>query len=135
MNEGFRTTYPSQETGYSDPTYYFDARSTGNFRGPWRNFGGIRGRAYLNPKTLPTGISQQDSIQIIEKYLIEEVALECGFEGHRWGDLTRVARRKNKEDGSGTTYLQDAIRPKYVKSGHPMPDYSSEEKWYMNVSK
>lgn len=133
LNDGFKNTYSSSETGYEYP-YYFDARSDGNHRAPWRQFIGIRGRAYLNPKTLPAGISQQDSIQIIEKYLIEEAALECGFEGHRWGDLVRVARRKNKEDGSGSTYLQDVIRPKYEKSGQTMPDYSSEEKWYLNVS-
>jgi len=134
LNEGFKNTYTSRETGYEDP-YYFDARNEGNHTAPWRQFNGIRGRAYLNPKTLPSGISQQDSIRIIEKYLIEEAALECGFEGHRWGDLIRVARRKNKEDGSGSTYLQDVIRPKYEKSGHIMPDYSSEEKWYISISK
>jgi hypothetical protein len=33
--------------------------------------------------------------------LLREAALECGFEGYRWGDLLRVARRKNTTDGAG----------------------------------
>lgn len=101
-------------------------------RDPWRQTEGIRGRATLRDVAIPeTVITTQDSILFIEQAILNEMALECGFEGHRWGDLVRVARRKNAEDGSGTTYLQDCLRPKYEKSGLGFPDYSAETKWYL----
>lgn len=120
---------------YPSP-FYFDGRfmDTPNVRAPWRNFTGIRDRASLKPKTFPKECTTtQDSIQFMEKVLIEEAALECGFEGHRWEDLIRVARRMNKEGRNGNEYLQETIRPKYMKSGEAMPDYSSESKWYLSI--
>ena len=78
----------------------------------------------------------ETDVQCMEKLLIEESALELAFEGHRWGDLIRVARRMNKEKaGSGSEYLKEVIGRKYERSGLSVPDFSSEEKWYLNVSK
>ena len=123
---------------YPEP-FYFDAREIDfpYHRAPWRTFAGIRGRALLKPKEIPADcITTQDSIWYLEKELIEEAALEGGFEGYRWGDLVRVARRMNKEKaGSGTEYLNAVIAPKYEQSGTVMPDLSSEDKWYLNIVK
>ena len=150
LNEGFKNTYTwgdeygdqNRQTGYGpgEPypaPFYFDARSMDApyHRAPWRDFNGIRGRVSLKAKPLEP---QQDEteVQCMEKMLIEEVALECAFEGHRWGDLVRVARRMNKEKaGSGSEYLKKVIGKKYERSGLTMPDLSSEDKWYLNVSK
>jgi len=89
-------------------------------RSPWRENGGIRGRAYLNNITTPAyvhdgiGDDHNDSIQWIEQSLIKEAALECGFEGQRWGDLLRVARRNSKEGkGAVSTIMSNAIARKF----------------------
>lgn len=150
LNEGFKNTYVwgdeygdlNKQTGYGpgEPypaPFYFDARSMDApyHRAPWRDFNGIRGRVSLKAKPLEP---QQDEtkVQCMEKILIEEAALECAFEGHRWGDLVRVARRMNKEKaGSGSEFLKKIIGKKYERSGLAMPDFSSEDKWYLNVSK
>ncbi|WP_294546516.1 hypothetical protein [uncultured Bacteroides sp.] len=149
LNEGFKNTYVwgdeygdlNRQTGYGpgEPypaPFYFDARSMDApyHRAPWREFNGIRGRVSLKAKPLEP---QQDEtkVQCMEKMLIEEAALECAFEGHRWGDLVRVARRMNKEKaGSGSDYLKKVIGKKYERSGLAMPDLSSEDKWYLNIA-
>jgi len=104
--------------------FYLDARMNSApytfLRSPWRDNGGIRGRAFLVNITTPAyvndgiGNDHNDSIQWIEKALIKEAALECGFEGQRWGDLLRVARRNSKEgQGSVATIMNAAIAPKF----------------------
>ena len=85
-------------------------------RSPWRDNGGIRNRAYLLNDTKPAWVvTTQDSMKWIENSLIKEAALECGFEGTRWADLLRVARRKvkNGEAGSVASQMSDAIKGKY----------------------
>jgi len=103
--------------------FYLDARQNDApytfLRSPWRDNNGIRGRAFLvnipTPAYVTDGINDHnDSIQWIEKAIIKEAALECGFEGQRWGDLLRVARRNNKEGlGSVSTIMNNAIAPKF----------------------
>jgi starch-binding outer membrane protein, SusD/RagB family len=104
--------------------FYLDARQNDApytfLRSPWRDNGGIRGRAFLLNITKPDGIvTTADSIQWIEKALIKEAALECGFEGQRWGDLLRIARRNNKRDGatSVSTIMNAAVAHKFNASG------------------
>ena len=150
LNEGFKATYnygseygdmnaqPGYGPGEPYPApFYFDAREmeAPYHRGPWRTFAGIRGRVSLEARKLQPQAGETE-VQCMEKLLMEEAALECGFEGHRWGDLVRVARRMNKEKaGSGNDYLTKVIGNKYSFSGQAMPDFSSEEKWYLNVAK
>jgi len=104
--------------------FYLDARQNDApytyLRSPWRDNGGIRGRAFLNNISTPAyvhdgiGNDKNDSIQWIEQSLIKEAALECGFEGQRWGDLLRVARRNSKEGkGAVTTIMNNAIAHKF----------------------
>jgi hypothetical protein len=151
VNQGFNNTYnwsgvradSTAQTGWGPGNYYpqpfyFDARMSDApyYRSPWREFGGIRGRVSLANKEFPsTCVTTQDSILFMEKTILEETALECGFEGYRWGDLMRVARRMNKEGRDGAGYLEENLEKKYLLSGQPMPDYSSEEKWYLNIQK
>jgi hypothetical protein len=104
--------------------FYLDARQNDApytfLRSPWRDNGGIRGRAFLLNITKPAGIvTTADSIQWIEKALIKEAALECGFEGQRWGDLLRIARRNNKRDGAGSvaTLMNAAVAHKFNAPG------------------
>ncbi|MDR2475023.1 MAG: RagB/SusD family nutrient uptake outer membrane protein [Bacteroidales bacterium] len=120
---------------YPEP-YYFDARYIDQpyIRAPWRYNGGVRGRANLPNIALPEEITtRQDSILFIEKMIIREAALELGFEGNRWGDLVRVARRLNREmPGAGTHFLwNENIAQKFARSGIAAPDLSTEEKWYL----
>lgn len=100
--------------------FYLDARQNDApytfLRSPWRDNGGIRGRAFLVNITKPADIvTTADSIQWIEKALIKEAALECGFEGQRWGDLLRIARRNNKKDGAASvaTIMNAAVAHKF----------------------
>ena len=106
-------------TPYPAP-FYLDARQNDApypvLRSPWRDNGGIRNRAYLLNDTKPAWVvTTQDSMKWIENSLIKEAALECGFEGTRWADLLRVARRKvkNGEAGSVASQMSDAIKGKY----------------------
>jgi hypothetical protein len=118
--------------------YYFDGRFSDApyIRAPWRYNGGVRGRANLPNVPFPDDgsiASLQDSILWMEKLIIREAALELGFEGNRWGDLVRVARRMNKETpGAGTQFLwNDNIAKKFSRSGLAAPDMSTEDKWYL----
>jgi hypothetical protein len=126
---GYAPGYP-----YPEP-YYFDGRFVDQpyIRAPWRYNGGVRGRANLPNVPFPDNVTTtQDSILFVEKLIIREAALELGFEGHRWGDLVRVARRLNKENpGAGNRFLwNENIEKKFLKSDVAGVDMSSEEKWY-----
>ena len=110
---------------YPDP-FYLDARQNDApytfLRSPWRDNAGIRGRAFLLNISTPDYVhdgndDHNDSIQWIEKALIKEAALECGFEGQRWGDLLRVARRNAKGGKSVALQMNDAISPKFRAAG------------------
>ncbi|RZK53302.1 MAG: RagB/SusD family nutrient uptake outer membrane protein, partial [Pedobacter sp.] len=71
--------------------YYFDARKTADVSGTWYRSSGIRGRAGVT--AYPVAL-QTDMIGLEDK-LIDEAALELAFEGNRWPDLVRIARRQN----------------------------------------
>ncbi|MFI1773421.1 RagB/SusD family nutrient uptake outer membrane protein [Thalassobellus citreus] len=90
--------------------YNFDARQGDfpYFRSDWHRNGGIRGRAYVQRAEVVG-----DSLISIEDNLIKESALELAFEGNRWGDLVRVALRRNDP-----AFLADKIRDKLIKEGN-----------------
>lgn len=122
---------PVNDTTDAEPypyPFYLDARQNDApytfLRSPWRDNSGIRNRAFLTaiptPDYVNDGVNDHnDSIQWIENELLKEAALECAFEGHRWGDLLRVSRRQNK-DGKGTVaaLLNAAISNKFKASGN-----------------
>jgi hypothetical protein len=91
-----------------------------NFRGTQCYNIGVRGHAYVTPvlsdmysirsiKLEPT-VALKDSI---ENYTIQEDALELAFEGERWGDLLRIAYRRNSPE-----FLADKIYQKLQKAGN-----------------
>jgi hypothetical protein len=119
LNNGLRGNYddPTQtdktdlmQTHLPWP-YDFDARMGANpyFRGIWHRNEGIRSRAYLQSRVIE---NPADSLMHIENYLIEEGALELAFEGSRWEDLVRIARRRNDP-----AFLADKVYEKLSKEG------------------
>lgn len=133
--------YPEHSVPYPYP-FYLDARSnTGYnqyqyFNESWSAAGSIRRRAYVRAISVPEELrplSHNDSIIWMEKLLLQEAALECGFEGYRWGDLLRIAHRKNKEDGqgAGTELLNELIGNKFEKEGRTPPDLTTTDKWFL----
>ncbi|MDR3227103.1 MAG: RagB/SusD family nutrient uptake outer membrane protein [Prevotellaceae bacterium] len=120
--------------------YNFDARYTDSpvrIRGAWRGHGGIRGRANLTNVNFPDNLAtKDDSIHFVEKLIVHEAALELAFEGHRWEDLIRVARRMNKENaGSGDKFLWDENIAKKYKNSAVAADLSSNDKWFLPIYK
>ncbi|MFY7909417.1 MAG: RagB/SusD family nutrient uptake outer membrane protein [Emticicia sp.] len=119
MNQGISTTY--NNTAISDktrlmntfdvPPYDFDGRNGDNpsFRASWYRNTGIRGRASLQSVAVVG-----DSTLSIENSLIEESALELAYEGQRWGDLVRVALRRNDP-----AFLADKVYQKLKKANNP----------------
>jgi len=117
-NQGIQAAYtppnpPSNVTNimqtFLPPPYDFDARSGDNpqFRAIWRDMRGLRGRAYLQSKTV-----SGDSTTSVENMLIDEGALELAYEGQRWADLLRIAIRRNDP-----SYIADKVYAKLIKDG------------------
>lgn len=118
---------------YSESSpYYFDARDNQQVaRGVWYRHGGLRNRATLPALDLP-GITYATAIELglggngqvmigfdvdrelFEDKIIEEAALEMAFEGNRWSDLMRIARRRNDP-----AFLADKVYEKLLKANHP----------------
>jgi hypothetical protein len=90
--------------------YYTDALDLVNannseFDVYWRNGRGIRERVYLKSYEIPAGTT--DSATYIEDLIMEERAMELAYEGRRWFDLMRVARRR------GNAYLANKVAAKF----------------------
>lgn len=120
-----------------EPPFFLDGRQTDApytyYRSPWCRSSGLRNRASLVNNEKPDWVvNQADSIQWMEQALVTETALECGHEGHRWGTLLRVAMRKNKEDGagSGTKFINEALKGKFEKSGGSAPTLTPDS-WFL----
>ncbi|MFD1768676.1 RagB/SusD family nutrient uptake outer membrane protein [Sphingobacterium suaedae] len=125
-HEGFgldRRTYP-----VSSP-YYFDARDNNSIvRGVWYRNSGIRGRAGMPSLQLegieygPGTVNGYGTIMtaynvpkdVLEDKIIEEASAELAFEGVRWSDLCRIARRRNDP-----AFLADKVYEKLVKANNP----------------
>lgn len=99
------------EQTFDIPPYDFDARNGDfpTFRATWHRNEGVRRRAYL-PNLAVVG----DSTISIEDNNITEAGLELAFEGNRWGDLMRIARRRNQP-----AFLADKVFQKLLKEGNP----------------
>jgi hypothetical protein len=99
------------EQTFDIPPYDFDARNGDfpTFRATWHRNEGVRRRAYL-PNLAVVG----DSTISIEDNNITEAGLELAFEGNRWGDLMRIARRRNQP-----SFLADKVYQKLLKEGNP----------------
>lgn len=126
--------------------FNFDARySTVPYhRGTWRDHAGIRQRASLKPV-------EYDSATVVDKYnttmdnlsemhfyeraILDEFGLETAYEGHRWADILRIARRWNKDiPGSGTKLLNETLKKKFDANGQSFTPFTDDEsKWFLPV--
>lgn len=109
--------------------YHFDARDNQYIvRGVWYRNIGVRGRAMLPAinfsgiKYGPGTVNNYGSMMIeynvpiedLEDKIIEEAALELAFEGGRWSDLVRIARRRND-----ASFLANKVYEKLNKANNP----------------
>lgn len=76
----------------------------------WVNNVGIRGRAYFEAVSYPEEIAEDINAKMlyVEDLIIQERALELAFEGKRWFDLVRVAKRRGDRN-----YIANKVQPKY----------------------
>ncbi|HRN49200.1 MAG TPA: hypothetical protein PKW69_14300, partial [Niabella sp.] len=68
---------------------------------------------------------------VLEDKIIEEASAELAFEGERWSDLTRIARRRNDN-----AFLADKVYEKLLKAGNPKASavrakLMNRENWYL----
>lgn len=108
----------TQQTFLPAP-YNFDAREGTYpfFRGDWYRHIGLRTRAGLQEINFDDPFAQDPLMIRIENAIIEEAALELAFEGHRWQDLVRIARRRNDP-----AFLADKVYEKLLKANDPRAD-------------
>lgn len=95
----------------------------------WTSGLGVRGRVMLSPIVVPDGVNQ---VEYIEDKILEERVMELAFEGKRWFDLMRVARRR------GASYLADKVAAKYGSGGtadRVREKLKNEENWYLPTVK
>ena len=141
INNGIGSSFDS--AGASDKTrwqntlaypypYNFDARNgeIPRFRGPWYRHMGVRSRAHLTALPI-TATSTADSLLQVENGLLQETALENAFEGTRWADLLRIARRRNDP-----SVIADKVYQKLLKDGDPNAGQAraklmNREGWYL----
>lgn len=105
-------------TGKPAP-YDLDARSgdVPYYRSPWYRQIGTRTRANLTnlPSSLINGgPNKGGDITLMENAIIEEDGRELAFEGQRWGDLLRVALRRNDR-----LFLAEKVYQKLLREGNP----------------
>jgi starch-binding outer membrane protein, SusD/RagB family len=121
-------------TLWESPPFNFDARNSGNtgvpyYRADWYRNIGIRNRALVLDYPVTNA---SDSLLELEDGIINEGALENGFEGNRWPDLLRIALRR--EDPA---FLADKIYNKLshsdISSGAALKAKSDllNRKWYL----
>ena len=77
----------------------------------------------------PTG-TKADTINAMEDILCDELALELAFEGNRFGDLTRLARHKNREALYGSDYGSRWLAQKLAFK-QPAVSLLDERNWYL----
>jgi hypothetical protein len=115
---------PTDPTKFDTPPYYFDGRNGTYpyFRQPWYRGYGIRNRAsvdiirldstkYFDLTVSPRVLRNPEVLKDdVEDIIINESGLETAFEGNRWGDLLRIALRRQATDPN---YLANKIGAKF----------------------
>lgn len=75
---------------------------------------------------IPNLPSLQDSIKHVEDLIVMELALETAFEGNRFHDLMRVAKRRGDN-----SYLASRVGAKYNDGGAKAAELMNENNWYL----
>lgn len=122
--------------GYYFPyPFNFDARysSVPYVRGTWRDHTGIRSRASLQAVQYDSTTTTLPEVRFWEKAVLNELALETAFEGHRWRDIIRIAKRWNREEaGAGTALLNELMAAKFAKNGKSFVPFTNDEStWFL----
>lgn len=99
------------EQTFDTPPYDFDARTgeAPRYRSPWLQNVGVRTRANLRPLDPALMTNQQG----MEDAIIDEAGLELAYEGNRWPDLMRIARRRNDP-----SFLAEKVYQKLSRDGN-----------------
>lgn len=96
---------------------------------------GIRGRVGLAPVTINedlTVFETPEKIRQVGEHILNEAALELAFEGNRWEDLLRFAKRANNP-----AILADAVYSKFEISGNAsegaliQQKLMNQDNWYL----
>ena len=82
------------------------------YRNAWHRQIGTRSRANLVP--LPASIALSGDVIAMENAIIDEAGLELAYEGNRWGDLLRVALRRND-----ASFVANKVFNKLDRDGNP----------------
>lgn len=157
LNDGIKSTFDTNPAN-TDQTnkqatflpfpYNFDARQgeIPNFRDPFYTGSGVRTRGYVRPNTIDSAsyfnmstpgnpnkpVTNRAGLIIhMENKIVDEAALELAYEGNRWPDLVRIARRRNDP-----AYLADKVYDKLSKDGNPnagavRAKLMSMDNWYL----
>ena len=102
----------------------------------WSKNMGIRGRVNLEEEKVPSSLSSDAEItEYIEDLIIKERSLELAFEGKRYFDLMRIARRRNNPD-----FLASKVYEKFKDidqgTGQAVKDLlKNPENWYVPLNK
>lgn len=88
---------------------------------------GIRGRVGLSPVEVG-GNTLNDSIENTEDLILMERSMELAFEGKRWFDILRIARRRNDPD-----FISDMLMKRYESPDSAMVRnfFSNPDNWYL----
>jgi hypothetical protein len=76
------------------------------------------------------GTTKADTINAVEDIICDEMALELAFEGNRFGDLTRIARHKNKAALYSPDYGSQWLARKLAYK-NPAVSLLDEKNWYL----
>ncbi|MBP0903986.1 RagB/SusD family nutrient uptake outer membrane protein [Mariniflexile gromovii] len=99
---------PESYLNFATGTYYI-ANSSGTITAGNQ---GIRGRVDVAPISVDSNLSEQETIQAVGQIILNEAALELAFEGTRWEDLIRFAKRN-----SDPSIVADAVASKFASAG------------------
>lgn len=100
----------------------------------WNTGLGVRGRANLLSRPLPEDITDPAKIvEWVENAIIEERSMELAFEGKRYFDLMRIARRRNNTD-----FLASKVSSKFsdpAKKQQIKEKLWNADNWYIPLNK
>ena len=71
-----------------------------------------------------------DTINAVEDLICDEMAIELAFEGNRFGDLTRIARHKNRAGWYSSSFGSQWLAGKLAYK-HPKVSLLDEKNWYL----
>jgi len=129
---------------YRNPTIYLDLAECFNNMGMSDvalyslngtiGIDGVRTNALVDVKVVDP--ANGDKYHQVEKFILDEVSLECAYEGLRWFSLVRFAKRQNNP-----AILADAVAKKYpagqqaaIKTKLSNPNYWYWPYYYKNVA-